>query len=333
MPQDFVPGLASVIIPTYNRAAFLSRTLQSVFAQTHRPLEILVLDDGSTDNTKAVVQEFEKYHSEGLKFHYFLLEHAGACAARNKGIAKSSGQYLKFLDSDDLLEPEAIRLQVNNIRISKAAVVYGDWWDIYTNSADKVLRRKLSAPGSFSEPIIALLSRRWVANFGYLFTREAVIISGGWDENWLVNQDFGFALRVALTGAAFAYAPGAIGAYRRHQTDSISKDNTLRSIASTEIILKEAEEKLRGKNALHEEIARALAGYYLYVARKALRHNRDLFHKYLAEMSRLCPNYQPPQRWQRWLVKALGYEHSEMLLLFGYRTIRFLESVFARAKA
>jgi glycosyltransferase involved in cell wall biosynthesis len=90
----------SVVIPTYNRADLIGLTLQSVLAQQFSEFEILVVDDGSRDNTAAVVQSFTD-----LRLHYLPKENAERGAARNYGLARAKGEYVLFLDSDDLLHP------------------------------------------------------------------------------------------------------------------------------------------------------------------------------------------------------------------------------------
>lgn len=107
MPSDkHSPSLVSVIIPTYNRAEILPATLESVLSQTYPAIEIIVVDDGSTDSTAAVV---EKY---GECVRYLQQPHLGAKSARSRGINASAGDYLTLLDDDDLMAPTKIERQV-----------------------------------------------------------------------------------------------------------------------------------------------------------------------------------------------------------------------------
>jgi len=93
----------SVIIPTYNRADFLAEAIQSVLEQTARDFELLIIDDGSTDNTKNVVDSFND-----RRIKYIYQKNSGVCIARNTGIKQAIGNYLILLDSDDILLPSAI---------------------------------------------------------------------------------------------------------------------------------------------------------------------------------------------------------------------------------
>jgi len=99
--------LVSIIIPTYNRADLLGDALSSVFAQCYRDFEVIVVDDGSTDNTAEVLRPL----AEQDLIRYIHQKNAGEAAARNKGLLEARGRYIAFLDSDDLFEPEKLKLQ------------------------------------------------------------------------------------------------------------------------------------------------------------------------------------------------------------------------------
>ena len=109
MEQSPHKPLVSVITPTYNRAYCLPRTLDSALAQTHADLEILVVDDGSTDDTRALIAQ--KYAKEP-RVRYIYQENQRVAAARNHGLELARGEYIAFLDSDDLWEPWKLELQV-----------------------------------------------------------------------------------------------------------------------------------------------------------------------------------------------------------------------------
>src|SRR5687767_197530 len=107
------PLLISVVIPTYNRADYIARTIQSVLQQTYASFELIVVDDGSTDNTETVVSSFTD-----TRINYHKKANAERAAARNYGVRKANGLYITFLDSDDLFMPDhlaqAIRYISNN---------------------------------------------------------------------------------------------------------------------------------------------------------------------------------------------------------------------------
>lgn len=114
-------GLVSVLIPTYNRAYILGSAIQSVLAQTYRPIEVIVVDDGSTDDTRGVVEGF------GPDVRYIRQENAGLAAARNAGLAAARGEFVAFQDSDDLWLPWKLQVQVALMRrVPELALIWTD---------------------------------------------------------------------------------------------------------------------------------------------------------------------------------------------------------------
>lgn len=130
--------LVSVCIPTYNRRRYLGETLRSVFAQTYSDFEVVVIDDGSTDDTAEMIKNC------GLNVRYFWQKNAGDAAARNKLIELARGQYITFLDSDDLLAPDALERMVMAAEAeSEPVVVYGPYIriDEYGNVTGRCKRK------------------------------------------------------------------------------------------------------------------------------------------------------------------------------------------------
>ena len=112
----------SICIPTYNREVFLKKTIESIVAQTYTDYEIVIVDDGSTDGTAEMLKR------EGYPVRYFWQENSGDAAARNKLIEVARGQYISFLDSDDLLPPDAIEKMVNVLPDDgEDVIVYGPY--------------------------------------------------------------------------------------------------------------------------------------------------------------------------------------------------------------
>ncbi len=118
MPSSGESGLASIIIPTFNRALLLDEALASAAGQTYRPLEIVVVDDGSTDETPDLVPHRQDRFKDGagLVIRYFRQANSGVGAARNRGLIESRGEYIQFLDSDDLLHPQKLSVQIECLR-------------------------------------------------------------------------------------------------------------------------------------------------------------------------------------------------------------------------
>lgn len=115
--------LVSVIIPTYNRAALIGETIQSVLDQTYSNWELIIVDDGSTDNTKEVIDSFQNN-----KITYLCIEHCGLLGKiRNEGITKSNGEFIASLDSDDLWTRNKLKKQVEALqRYSNASFIFNN---------------------------------------------------------------------------------------------------------------------------------------------------------------------------------------------------------------
>src|SRR4051812_40148654 len=103
------PPLISCITPVFNGRRFIGAMIESVLAQTHRPLELIIVDDGSTDRTAAIIQSYAQRHPE---VRYLHQDNTGPPAARNLGVSAATGEFIAFLDSDDTWFPEKLTRQL-----------------------------------------------------------------------------------------------------------------------------------------------------------------------------------------------------------------------------
>src|SRR5579863_8085008 len=102
MQEAYRRGVVSVIIPSFNRATLVTRALDSVFAQTYRPIELLVVDDGSTDESPKVIESWAiRHRGNEFEVHLICQPNCGAPTARNRGLIDCTGEFIQFLDSDD----------------------------------------------------------------------------------------------------------------------------------------------------------------------------------------------------------------------------------------
>lgn len=112
MKQKMIKDLVSIIIPTYNNANTICNSIDSCFKQTYKNIEVIVIDDGSTDDTKKVLNEY----LSNDKFKYIYQDNQERSAARNHGLDIAKGEYIQFLDSDDMLYEDKIEIQVNFLK-------------------------------------------------------------------------------------------------------------------------------------------------------------------------------------------------------------------------
>ena len=113
--------LVSIIVPVYNVEPYLTKCITSIIKQTYRKIEIILVNDGSSDGCGKICDEFAKKDERIRVFH---TENKGLSAARNYGIARASGDYLDFVDSDDWIEPDMFAFLVNSAIGNKADIVY-----------------------------------------------------------------------------------------------------------------------------------------------------------------------------------------------------------------
>lgn len=185
----------SVVIPTYNYGRFLSRALDSVLAQTERADEIIVVDDGSTDDTRHVLARYANH------VHAIHQENRGLSAARNAGIARSGGDLVAFLDSDDTWHPRKLELQLDLWRRYPDSGAIGCGVQV-VDSGGVAIRtlRFANAEGEVLDRLRAIaLRRRWVggSGSGALVPADVLRSAGGFDETLAAAEDWDLWLRIA----------------------------------------------------------------------------------------------------------------------------------------
>jgi len=209
-------GLASIIIPTYNRASLLSEAIASATAQTYRPLEIIVADDGSTDDTAEVVERWrQKLAADpGVTVQYHHQSNAGVSSARNLGLIVSRGEFIQFLDSDDILNPEKLSLQTACLRRHpECGYVFSDW--------EKMEDPNKWAPICVDEAAITdsaewYCSPKVMKTMVGLYRRETCFKAGPYSEDMNAGEDKEYNLRALLATSKVAYLPGKSCVCRAH---------------------------------------------------------------------------------------------------------------------
>ena len=193
--------LVSVIIPTYNRSGLICTAIDSVIAQTYASTEIIVVDDGSTDDTRSVLQRY------GDRIRLLSQENSGPAAARNKGIAAARGEYIAFLDSDDYWLPEKLTRQIEALEkagpsvpccLCNCTVLYRDG---SRTSTFKIAGIGSDQPaGLWLNPGAVLSTRFVIFNQAAAIRRQALERIGGFDEKLRLLEDYDLSLRLALDG-------------------------------------------------------------------------------------------------------------------------------------
>jgi glycosyltransferase involved in cell wall biosynthesis len=209
--------LVSVVIATYNRAGLLPDALRSVEAQRYRPIELIVVDDGSTDETPAVLDHWRTAHAEdqGLQLRVIRQSNAGVSAARNRGWRESRGEFIQFLDSDDKLHPDKLSRQVALFQ-SEPGVESAICQVAY---ADGRLESVVGVTGYQAAAVsdtLAFLCREDVCVHAPLHRRRMLAAVDGFADRLAFGEDVDLHLRMAILGARWALVPQALAYVRSH---------------------------------------------------------------------------------------------------------------------
>lgn len=205
--------LISVIIPTYNQAKYLEAAIRSVLGQTFQDFEILVVDDGSTDCTSQVVHGVSDF-----RIQYIRQENQGLSAARNTGIAASTGRYLAFLDSDDIFLPTKLEHQLRFLESHPGCdLVAGGF--IYIDERGDTIREN-----HLWKKIPSLDYDTWLYRVPYvihsiLIRREWVVKVAGFDVSFRQLEDWDFGLRLLYAGCHMSWIEELVCCYRLHQAN------------------------------------------------------------------------------------------------------------------
>lgn len=194
-------GNVSVIIPCYNAASMVGRAIESVLRQTRPADEILVVDDGSSDGSQDIVRTYEP------RVRLIQAAHGGAGAARNRGLAEATGDWVKFLDNDDELEPSVLERQLRAAgeESGSKTIVFGDYVKFYADGRPEVA----VSLGEFTqmEQVEFLVCSNIQTSLS-LYPREALTTVGGFPTELERFDETLMNLRLCLAGWSFAYRPG-----------------------------------------------------------------------------------------------------------------------------
>ena len=224
----------SVIIPTYNREKYIRDAIDSVLSQTYRNFEIVVADDGSTDNTVKILKEY------GDKIRWKSQKNRGPASAKKFGTSMAKGEYLAYLDSDDMYLPDKLKLQVDYLdKHPEAGLVYCNYYRI--NGTGRITEL-ISRPKN-----LLLIQENYVPTSGVMCRRECIDTLRGFDENLGSNYDWDMWLRISEKYPIHCI-PKPLFKYRVHgESISLTRPNRLDYERKVKILLLEKAYQRRGK--------------------------------------------------------------------------------------
>lgn len=225
---DRESALVSVIVPCFNQARFLPDCLASLQAQTHRHWEAILVNDGSTDDTGEVAR---RYLEREPRLRYVEQRNQGLAAARNRGLREARGAYLQFLDSDDVIAPGKLELQIRALGASgDLALAYCDY--LYGTEGDV---HKALQSGRFCRPRFLMarpiedMAARWETDISipihcFLFDARLFRNHGiRFDERLASHEDWDCWMRILALNPRIEHIPGELAVYRKYG-ESLSQD-------------------------------------------------------------------------------------------------------------
>ena len=278
--------LVSIIIPCYNAERWVGEAIDSALAQTYRRIEVVVVDDGSTDGSLGVIDRHRgRVTAESGP-------NRGGNAARNRGLQLSHGEFIQWLDADDYLLPDKVERQVQHLQEQGADVVFGDWRDEHVDAnGDRRPGPVVSA--ETSDVLFDLLRGRWTPHHAYLMRRRVVEAVEGWDEALPVLQDPDLLIRICIGGAKFVYQSGCHAVYRRHGDGTQSVRYRPHYPVVYAGIMERAGALLETAGLLTVRYRRALALSHFHVARNFYETDRDAYERHVRRTLELDPAFEP----------------------------------------
>jgi len=217
----------SVIIPTFNCAEYLSSALDSVLAQTMDDYDIVVIDDGSSDNTKQALLRYR----ENSKVTYIYQENRGLPGARNAGVAQSDSEYLAFLDADDQLRPDALQQMTEAVSNMTASWCLVDI--LKCKPEGKEVQHTVIPEGNLYYGIL----RDDFIRRGMFFRRDSFLSVGMYDEQMKYREDWDLNIRMFEKGFPYSYIPEPLYLYTWRE-GSITTGKRAQVMAFTEMLLR-----------------------------------------------------------------------------------------------
>lgn len=274
----------SVIIPCYNAARYVTDTLESVRRQTWPNIEVIVVDDGSTDGGAGIVEAFR-----GLDLALIRQSNRGQTAALNAGLLRATGDYVQYLDADDLIDPDKIALQVARLAGAPRCVAAAHWGRFYgrpeeTRFETEAVSRDMDSVDWLVESRAAGLGMMFPAL--WLVPMSIVRAAGPWREDLTLNNDAEYFTRVLLAADRVLYCEGARCRYRSGISGSLSTRRTAAHWASQEKVIELCEQRVlardgsdrarRGFALSWQHLAHACLPYDAALAERALARARAL---------------------------------------------------------
>jgi glycosyltransferase involved in cell wall biosynthesis len=284
---NIMPEL-SIICPSYNRASFLEGCLAPLQNLSDISLEFLIADDYSTDNTAEVVRQLQEMHGLDRVSYLFQPKNAGAQAARNRGILEARGDFLMFVDSDDVLVPDGVRELLKKLENPGIDYAYGKV--LMTDEALKPLDGKEPIGAGFEEVPVEIAGYHW-HTMGPIYRRRCIEKVGQWNLELTGSQDWEYQARVKLFGGKGEFVDTLVGYWRQHEggrvgTRSFRPDYVRSVMKACESIHTHAQQAGKCDSALERRLAKKLIVHAIEWGANRYRKEKSLCLKQAATLAK-----------------------------------------------
>jgi glycosyltransferase involved in cell wall biosynthesis len=301
--------MISVILPLYNRRNLMKYTLECLKIEYEREesLEVIVVDDGSTDGGDIVVEK------EYPWVKLFRQPNQGAPIARNKGLSESTGEYVLFLDSDDLLEEGYFRDKEKNFEEEMDAV-YGPWDYFKGNEKfdERLVIPKMNKKSSINDlSLMGHLKRQLSGNHipinAILFRKSVLEELGGFNTALKINQDVDLMFRFLTSGYNLKKILGPRALIRDHEGERVGKISSEKKLYEILELRKEMIQVLKTKGMWNANIAKLIGKFCFTYWTRYRRTQSEISSEFLELSLELYPDYEPPGDFlHQILVKTIG---------------------------
>ena len=315
--------LVSILIPAYNAEKWIVDTLRSAIGQTWQRKEIIVVDDGSTDQTLAIARQFE---SDSLKV--FTHQNQGAAATRNKAFSLCKGDYIQWLDADDLLGPDKVASQMQALGDSsdKRILLSGSWGQfLHRYKQTRFVPTALWCDLTPAEWLIRKMSQNlYMQTASWLVSRELTEAAGPWDTRLLGDDDGEYFCRVLLASRGVRFVPAAKVYYRAAGASSLSYIGNSDKKRQAQWVsmklhmgyLRSLEDSERSRAACVQFLQNWMVFFY--------PERLDIFNEADTTAKELGGHLEPPR---------LSWKYSWIKAIFGWPLARRAQFFFPRLKA
>jgi glycosyltransferase involved in cell wall biosynthesis len=322
-------ALISVIIPTYNRAGIISQTIDNVLSQSYKNIELIVVDDGSTDDTQSVLRGY------GSRIRTVTQSNSGPACARNRGLEVATGEFIAFQDSDDLWKPDKLERQIallnhfgNSVPVCLCSAVYRIVSGRPYTSFDIAYLHPPMREGVWLNVAEFLATGFVLFNQTSLIRKSAVDKVGGFDESLPYLEDYDLPLRLALEGP-WALIDEHLVIYRENSANSFAAKAHQNAfvLKGCEIAILEKASKSaleRGLNAVHRRAEARLKCIRRLLLYSQLENEKRFTSRVTGSLLTSVELYR-----QKIMRRSPFYPHPAMTLTLDDATIRLQEDALA----